>query len=157
METQDKVVILEGLSAVSVHEEWTPLSVNGQRPKPRYEVCHMHLGPWLPCLFYFYFLSCELLSQFSPSSVHSINMNFYSCSMAQLWCKIRCIYLGETTMGVTLATFRYVKLNITVKQVACGPPKYFLSWTWRHMSSCHSAVCHRIVLKCLYLLDMLSG
>ncbi|KAF2942202.1 acyl-CoA-binding domain-containing protein 6 [Oryza sativa Japonica Group] len=37
VETQDKVVILEGLSAVSVHEEWTPLSVNGQRPKPRYE------------------------------------------------------------------------------------------------------------------------
>ncbi|XP_006650861.1 acyl-CoA-binding domain-containing protein 6 [Oryza brachyantha] len=37
VETQDKVVILEGLSAVSVHEEWTPLSVSGQRPKPRYE------------------------------------------------------------------------------------------------------------------------
>uniref|UniRef100_A0A0E0D980 ACB domain-containing protein n=1 Tax=Oryza meridionalis TaxID=40149 RepID=A0A0E0D980_9ORYZ len=37
VETQDKVVILEGLSAVSVHEEWTPLSVNGQGPKPRYE------------------------------------------------------------------------------------------------------------------------
>ncbi|XP_044945762.1 acyl-CoA-binding domain-containing protein 6 [Hordeum vulgare subsp. vulgare] len=37
METQDKVVILEGLSTVSAHEEWTALSVSGQRPKPRYE------------------------------------------------------------------------------------------------------------------------
>ncbi|EMS61872.1 Acyl-CoA-binding domain-containing protein 4 [Triticum urartu] len=37
VETQDKVVILEGLSTVSAHEEWTALSVSGQRPKPRYE------------------------------------------------------------------------------------------------------------------------
>ncbi|KAG8098885.1 hypothetical protein GUJ93_ZPchr0013g34706 [Zizania palustris] len=37
LDTQDKVIILESLSAVSTHEEWTPLSVSGQRPKPRYE------------------------------------------------------------------------------------------------------------------------
>ncbi|KAL5218143.1 hypothetical protein ABZP36_018827 [Zizania latifolia] len=37
VETQDKVVILEGLSSVSAHEEWTPLSVSGHHPKPRYE------------------------------------------------------------------------------------------------------------------------
>ncbi|KQK12274.1 acyl-CoA-binding domain-containing protein 6 [Brachypodium distachyon] len=37
VETQDKVVILEGLSTVSAHEEWTALSPSGQRPKPRYE------------------------------------------------------------------------------------------------------------------------
>ncbi|KAL5210832.1 hypothetical protein ABZP36_006455 [Zizania latifolia] len=37
LETQGKVVNLESLSVVSTHEEWTPLSVSGQRPKPRYE------------------------------------------------------------------------------------------------------------------------
>jgi hypothetical protein len=38
VEAEDKVVILEGLSTVSSHDEWTALSVSGQRPKPRYEV-----------------------------------------------------------------------------------------------------------------------
>ena len=38
METQDKDVILEGLSTVSSHDEWTPLSISGHHPKPRYEV-----------------------------------------------------------------------------------------------------------------------
>jgi N-acetylneuraminic acid mutarotase len=37
VETQDKDVILEGLSTVSSHDEWTPLSISGHRPKPRYE------------------------------------------------------------------------------------------------------------------------
>ncbi|KAG8061682.1 hypothetical protein GUJ93_ZPchr0003g18501 [Zizania palustris] len=37
VETQDKVVILEGLSSVSADEEWTPLTVSGHHPKPRYE------------------------------------------------------------------------------------------------------------------------
>ncbi|ONM11177.1 Acyl-CoA binding protein [Zea mays] len=37
VETQDKDVILEGLSTVISHDEWTPLSVSGLRPKPRYE------------------------------------------------------------------------------------------------------------------------
>ncbi|TVU43986.1 hypothetical protein EJB05_03408 [Eragrostis curvula] len=37
VETEDKDVILEGLSAISSHDEWTPLSVSGHRPKPRYE------------------------------------------------------------------------------------------------------------------------
>jgi hypothetical protein len=38
VEAQDKDVILEGLSTVSSHDQWTPLSVSGLRPKPRYEV-----------------------------------------------------------------------------------------------------------------------
>jgi hypothetical protein len=38
VEAEDKDVILEGLSTVSSHDEWTPLSVSGLRPKPRYEV-----------------------------------------------------------------------------------------------------------------------
>jgi hypothetical protein len=58
METQDKVVILEGLSTVSAHEEWTALSVSGQRPKPRYEVCHMF--PCLSC-----FVTCRSITRFS--------------------------------------------------------------------------------------------
>ncbi|GJM97171.1 hypothetical protein PR202_ga14076 [Eleusine coracana subsp. coracana] len=37
VEAEDKDIILEGLSTVSSHDEWTPLSVSGQRPKPRYE------------------------------------------------------------------------------------------------------------------------
>jgi len=37
VETQDKDVILEGLSTVSSHDEWTPLSISGHHPKPRYE------------------------------------------------------------------------------------------------------------------------
>jgi hypothetical protein len=37
VEAEDKDVILEGLSTVSSHDEWTPLSVSGLRPKPRYE------------------------------------------------------------------------------------------------------------------------
>ncbi|CAL4927976.1 unnamed protein product [Urochloa decumbens] len=37
VETQDKDVILEGLSTVSSHDEWTPLSISGHRPKPRNE------------------------------------------------------------------------------------------------------------------------
>ncbi|PWZ21908.1 Acyl-CoA-binding domain-containing protein 4 [Zea mays] len=37
VEAQDKDVILEGLSTVSSHDQWTPLSVSGLRPKPRYE------------------------------------------------------------------------------------------------------------------------
>ena len=57
VETQDKVVILEGLSTVSAHEEWTALSVSGQRPKPRYEVRHM-----FPCLFCF--VTCRTITLF---------------------------------------------------------------------------------------------
>jgi hypothetical protein len=104
METQDKVVILEGLSTVSTHEEWTALSVSGQRPKPRYEVGAL-----------FCFVTCRTITLLSFTlPFRSINVNFGCCSMEQLYCKTKCIYLVETTMGVILVTFRFVKLNVII-------------------------------------------
>lgn len=37
-ETQDKDVVSEGSSAVSVYDQWVAPLVSGPRPKPRYEV-----------------------------------------------------------------------------------------------------------------------
>lgn len=36
---QDKEVSMEGLCSISTYDQWTPLSVSGQLPKPRYKVC----------------------------------------------------------------------------------------------------------------------
>ncbi|KAJ3669277.1 hypothetical protein LUZ60_011227 [Juncus effusus] len=36
-QTEDKDVIMEGLSSVAVYDQWTPLSVSGQNPKSRYQ------------------------------------------------------------------------------------------------------------------------
>jgi hypothetical protein len=38
---QDKEVSMEGLCSISAYDQWTPLSVSGQLPKPRYKV---HFG-----------------------------------------------------------------------------------------------------------------
>jgi len=35
---QDKEVSMEGLCSISTYDQWTPLSVSGQLPKPRYKV-----------------------------------------------------------------------------------------------------------------------
>jgi hypothetical protein len=95
VETQDKDVILEGLSTVSSHDEWTPLSISGHRPKPRYEVRQISPFP-IHAFNYFYF----------SIFFYSNNKNFCNCSMERLCCKIRCMYLVETITGVTLVTFR---------------------------------------------------
>lgn len=55
METQDKDVILEGLSTVSSLDEWTPLAISGHSPKPRYEVSQIPQFP-LPSFNTFIFL-----------------------------------------------------------------------------------------------------
>jgi hypothetical protein len=36
---QDKEVSMEGLCSIGAYDQWTPLSVSGQLPKPRYKVC----------------------------------------------------------------------------------------------------------------------
>jgi len=65
----------------------------------------------------------------------STNENFGFCSMEQLCCKIRCIYLVETIMDVTLVTFRYVKLNKTIPNTICMHPKLLvLAMTWKHVT-----------------------
>jgi hypothetical protein len=58
---------------------------------------------------------------------------FCCCSMEQLYCKTKCIYLVETTMGVILVTFRFVKLNVIVQHAIFMRPTLLLAWTWRHM------------------------
>lgn len=35
---QDKEVTMEGICSVAAYDQWTPLSVSGQPPKPRYKV-----------------------------------------------------------------------------------------------------------------------
>ncbi|KAM3254956.1 hypothetical protein ACQJBY_048405 [Aegilops geniculata] len=37
VDVQDKEVTMEGLCSVAAYDQWTPLSVPGQRPKPRYK------------------------------------------------------------------------------------------------------------------------
>ncbi|KAJ8443548.1 hypothetical protein Cgig2_017031 [Carnegiea gigantea] len=37
VETQDKDVVSEGNGSISVYDQWVPLPIRGQRPKPRYE------------------------------------------------------------------------------------------------------------------------
>jgi hypothetical protein len=113
VETQDKDVILEGLSTVSSLDEWTPLSISGHRPKPRYEVRQM---PQFP-------LSSFNTYVFFSNYFYSTNKNFGCCSMERLYYKIRCIYLVETITGVTLVTFRYMQLNTTTYKAIPMHPK----------------------------------
>lgn len=156
METQDKVVILEGLSTVSAHEEWTALSISGQRPKPRYEVSNVS-----PCGLASYFQTCRAIN-LSFLSVYyiyfcSIDVNFGCCSMGQLYYKTKCIYLVETTMGVILVTFRLVKLNVIMQHVICMRSNFLLAWTWRHMNKfCRIFVTKSSLTKCFCLYTLLS-
>jgi hypothetical protein len=47
--------------------------------------------------------------------------------MEQLYCKTKCIYLVETTMGVILVTFRFVKLNVIVQHAIFMRPTLLLA------------------------------
>lgn len=38
LETEDKDVVIEGLSSVGVYDQWVAPPVSGPRPKARYEV-----------------------------------------------------------------------------------------------------------------------
>jgi flagellar hook-length control protein FliK len=55
-ETQDKDVIFEGLSSVAAYDQWTPLTVSGPNPKPRYQVHR------LPPVIWYFILYHDLLS-----------------------------------------------------------------------------------------------
>jgi hypothetical protein len=45
VDIQDKEVTMEGIFSVAATDQWTPLSVSGQPPKPRYKVftCTIYL------------------------------------------------------------------------------------------------------------------
>jgi hypothetical protein len=38
LDAQDKEVTLEDLCSISIYDQWVPLSVSGQLPRPRYKV-----------------------------------------------------------------------------------------------------------------------
>jgi len=38
VDVQDNEVCTEGLCSISAYDQWTPLSVSGQLPRPRYKV-----------------------------------------------------------------------------------------------------------------------
>jgi len=127
VETQDKDVILEGLSTVSSHDEWTPLSISGHHPKPRYEVRQISPFPirsFNTSIFLFFY---------------STNKNLCNCSMERLCCKIRCIYLVGTIMGVTLVTFRYAQLNKTTHKAISMHSK-LSAMAFKHVSHVAYAV-----------------
>jgi hypothetical protein len=62
---QDKEVSMEQLCSISTYDQWTPLSVSGQLPKPRYKV-------------YFGCLDC-LISLSSFSDLLSVMTAAWSC------------------------------------------------------------------------------
>jgi hypothetical protein len=50
VDIQDKEVTMEGICSIAAYDEWTPLSVSGQPPKPRYKVLVVFIC-WLPSNF----------------------------------------------------------------------------------------------------------
>jgi hypothetical protein len=44
VDVQEKEISMEGLCSISAYDQWTPLPVSGQLPRPRYKVLFGFVG-----------------------------------------------------------------------------------------------------------------
>lgn len=44
VDVQEKEISMEGFCSISAYDQWTPLSVSGQLPRPRYKVLFGFVG-----------------------------------------------------------------------------------------------------------------